>query len=71
VFQDQDGRYSVINQDRLRNYKAASLEALASVMYPGWTFGGIAEQEGVRGRFVSEIANPHPATGYDTSLGDW
>lgn len=57
----EDGRYNVINQDKIRYYRAKSLEAVASQMYPAWTFGGIVEREGTRGRLVKEIVNPHPA----------
>ena len=61
VFVDEDGRYNAINQSRLRNYRAASLEALASQLYPTWTYGGIAEQDGTRGRMVREISRDHGA----------
>ena len=57
----EDGRYNVINQDKIRHYRAKTLEAVASQMYPAWTFGGIVEREGTRGRLVKEIVNPHPA----------
>jgi hypothetical protein len=60
IFVDEQGRYNVINQDKLRYYRAPSLEALAAQIYPGWTFGGIAERDGGRGRFVSQITNEHP-----------
>lgn len=61
VFLDEHGRYNVINQDHVRYYRATSLEALASALHPGWTFGGIAEQDGTHGRFVQRITNAHPA----------
>jgi hypothetical protein len=60
VFRDAEGRYSVINQGRLRAYRARSLEALASRLHPGWTFGGIVEREGAAARLVRELVNPHP-----------
>ena len=60
VFVDEHGRYGVINQDQVRYYRAPSLEALASQMHPGWTFGGIVEQDGTRGRMVREITNEDP-----------
>lgn len=62
VFADERGRYNVMNQDKLRYYRAPTLETLASQMYPGWTFGGITERTGIRGRLVKEITNPHPAS---------
>jgi len=65
VYLDERGRYNVINQDRLRTYRAKSLEALASALYPGWTWGAIAEQVGTRGHSVREIVNPHPAPSAD------
>ena len=69
VFIDEQGRHNVINQGAIRYYRAASLEALASAVYPGWTFGGIAEREGTRGRFVRELINPAPAP--DAAWGDF
>ena len=57
----EEGRYNVINQDRVRYYRTKSLEALASAIYPAWTVGAISEQIGTEGRLVREITNPHPA----------
>jgi len=61
VYQDEDGRYNVINQDRLRRYRAKSFEKVASRLYPGWTYGGEAKQSGVVGKLVRRINNPRPA----------
>ena len=61
VYLDEDGRYNVINQDKLRRYRAKSMEAVASRLYPGWTYGGIAKKSGVVGQLVRMISNPHPA----------
>ena len=61
VFVDEHGRYNILNQDRLRYYQASSLEALASLLCPAWTFGGIAERAGTRGRLVQKIVNTQPA----------
>jgi transglutaminase-like putative cysteine protease len=60
VFVDEDGRYNVINQDKLRRYRAKTLEAVAAQINPAWTVAMIAEQDGPRGRVVREIINPHP-----------
>ena len=65
VFVDAEGRYNVINQDQVRYYRAKSLEDLASAIYPAWTFGGIAERDGTRGRLVREIINEHPAPAFE------
>ena len=65
VFVDEQGRYNVINQEKLRQYRTKSLEALASALNPSWTFGGIVEQAGTRGRMVREITNEHPALGWN------
>ena len=65
----EDGRYNVLNQDNVRYYRATTLEALAAQMYPAWTFGGIVEQAGTRGRLVQEITNPRPAQAA-ASLGE-
>ena len=61
VFVDQQGRYNVINQGKIRYYHASSIEALASMINPAWSSGGIVEQDGARGRMVREIHNAHPA----------
>ena len=62
IFKDADGRYNVINQDKIRYYRAASLEAIATQLYAGWRYGGIAEQSGTRGRLVKRIVNLHPVS---------
>ncbi len=67
VFKDQRGRYNVLDQDTLRSYHAASLEEVASALHPAWTFGGIAEQQGTRGRLVQRLTNAHPAAALDFS----
>lgn len=62
VFVDDRGRYNVINQDKIRYYRAKTLQDLASAMYPAWTFGGITEQAGIRGRLVKEITHADTAS---------
>ena len=54
VFMD-GGRYSVMNQDRLVRYRAASMEDLAGRLYSGWEWGAVAERRGHRGRAVRII----------------
>lgn len=54
VFKD-NGRYHVMNQDRLIRFNAKTLEEVASWMYPDWTWGAVAVQTGHRGRIVREI----------------
>ena len=61
VFVDEDGRYNVINQGKLRRYRAPSLEQVAAQINPAWSVGMIAEQDGPRGRVVRELINEHPA----------
>lgn len=61
VFVDQDGRYDVINQDRLELTHVQSLEAIASRLYPAWTYAAIVEQDGFYGQPVKEFFNEHPA----------
>lgn len=60
VFKDERGGYNVIDQQRVRHYSARSLEALSSQLCPTWTFGGVMERVGTRGRLVSKLTNPHP-----------
>ncbi len=64
LFVDADGRYNVINQATVVFYRAQSLEALAAQLYPEWTFGGIVEQEGTRGRLVREIRYVAPTASF-------
>lgn len=57
VYRDEDGRYNVINEDKLRRYRAKTLEAVAAQINPAWTVGMIAEQDGTHGRIVREITH--------------
>lgn len=61
VFVDTKGRYNVINQDKLRYYRAVSLEAVATFLYSEWTFGGIVERAGRYGRLRYKITNSNHA----------
>lgn len=65
VFVDENGRYNVINEGKLRRYRATSLEMVAAQINPAWTYGMIAEQDGTRGRTVREIVNEHPVSWTD------
>lgn len=62
VFVDEDGRYNVLNEGKLRRYRANSLEAVAAEINPAWTIGMIAEQDGTHGRVIREIVNAHPVS---------
>ena len=62
VFVDEQGHYNVIDASRIRYVRAKSLDALASWLHPAWSFGGIVEQEGHRGRMITRITNPHPVS---------
>lgn len=53
----EEGRYSVINEDRLIRYRAASLEELATFLYPTWRWGAVALQEGSKGRPLRLLRN--------------
>lgn len=48
-------RYSVLNQDRLLRYRAASLEDLAGKLCRAWEWGAVAERHGHRGRAIRVI----------------
>lgn len=54
VFKER-GRYHVINQDHLIRLKAKTLEELASMIYPRWTWGAMAAQRGHQGRIIREV----------------
>ena len=62
VFVDERGRYNVIDVGKIRYPHAKSLNTLASWLYPAWTVGGIAEQDGAHGRLVKSLTNPYPAS---------
>ncbi len=64
VFRDAHGKLNVINQGKLRSYRASSFEELAGDLYPAWTFGCIAERDGTRGRMLFQVVNLHPAPGF-------
>ena len=51
----QNGKYNVINQDRLYDCRAPSLEAALSHINPRWIWGGIARQNGNRGRMIRKL----------------
>ena len=54
----EEGRYNIINQDRLVRSRAPTLEKLAQTICPEWTWGAVAEREGHRGRALRVIRNP-------------
>ena len=62
LFVDQRGGYIILNVDRIVYYHADSLEVLASAMQSDWTFGGITERYGRRGRLVKEITHEETDT---------
>ena len=51
----EDGRYNLMNQDRLVRARAASLEELAGTLCREWEWGAVAERSGHRGRAVRII----------------
>ena len=55
----ENGRYNVINQDRVVRYRAKSLADLATYLHPRWVWGAIAERVGHRGRAIREIHNTY------------
>lgn len=59
VFRDS-GRYQVFNQDRLRTYRANTLDELAWRLYQGWTYGALSRHTGTRGEAIHLIHNPNP-----------
>lgn len=56
----QEGRYRVINQDRLLTPQAMTLKEAATLVFPDWRWGGLSVQAGTRGRLIAEIRNPSP-----------
>jgi len=58
IFKTDHERYNVINEDRLYQYKAKSIEGALSRVYPAWSWGGIAEKRGNRGWLLKRLTNP-------------
>lgn len=51
----ENGRYNVVNQDRIIRMEAPSLETLAAALCPAWNWGALAERWGTRGRALQLI----------------
>lgn len=51
-------RYHAITQETILPLHAPSLEAAATALRPGWTWGGIAQRAGTRGRLIRMIRHP-------------
>lgn len=59
-----NGRYHVINQDRVRWYRAKTLEEVAQRLNPRWTYGAVAHLLGARGAALQTVFNlPHLVPG--------
>lgn len=56
----EEGRYNLINEDRLLRYRAQSIQELATFLYPAWRWAAVAERKGYSGRMIREIRNPSP-----------
>jgi len=57
----KNGKYHVVNEDRLSYYNASSLEEALTRVNPGWIWASIATRRGGRGWSLREIRNPFPA----------
>ena len=53
----EEGRYNVINEDRLYNFRSKSIEEALTRIHPGWTWGAVARREGNRGWLIRELQN--------------
>lgn len=67
----ENGRYNVINKDRLVRYRAKSIEQIASFLCPGWRWGAIAEPSGRTGRSTRIFQNPSPASAPRNDFGNF
>lgn len=56
----EESRYNVLNEDRILRYRAQSLQELATLLYPAWRWGAVAQKKGHYGRMIREIRNPSP-----------
>ena len=52
---EENGRYDVINEDRLFKYRTKTIEEALSRVYPDWSWGAFAEQRGTRGWAIQKI----------------
>lgn len=63
VFQE-NGRYHVLNQDRVIRYGARNLEELAGDLCRDWAWGAVARRAGTRGQAIRRIipeSRPSPS----------
>ena len=51
----EDNLFNVINEDRLYEYRAKTIEEALTQIEPTWTWGAIAEKRGTRGWMVEKI----------------
>ncbi len=55
---EENGRYNVINQDKLYKFQARTVEEALTKVSKRWTWGAVAEQHGTRGWMLQELVNP-------------
>ena len=60
----RNGKYHVMNEDRLSYYNASSLEEALTRVNPSWIWASIAARRGGRGWSLREIRNPSPAPAF-------
>lgn len=59
----ENGRFNVINEDRLYRYQSRTIEEALSKVHPLWAWGAIAEQRGTRGWIKRQLLNPEKRSG--------
>lgn len=63
----RNGKYHVVNEDRLASYNANSLEEALTRVNPSWIRASIATRRAGRGWPLREIRNPSPAPAFSHS----
>lgn len=60
----EKGFYNVMNEDRLHEFRAKTIEEALSLVHADWLWGAVAERRGGRGWPLRRMLNPqhHPAT---------
>jgi hypothetical protein len=52
VIYKQGGLYNIFNEDKVQKSEAKTFAEALSYVHPGWTWAGISEKQGNRGRMV-------------------
>jgi len=57
----ENGKWNLMNEDRVYFYHASSVEEVLTLIHPLWTWAAVAKQSGNFGEAVKKIRNPNLA----------